>query len=82
MLQEQQEEFVENENHDVLSLANSQDETFDTDEDMKQEVKKTYVHFIFEFYDARRLINFSQQDHSSHYKLQLFQILERGQMHL
>ena len=47
MLQEQQEEFVENENHDVLSLANSQDETFYTDEDMKQEVKKTYVHFIF-----------------------------------
>jgi hypothetical protein len=37
MLQEQQEEFVENENHDVLSLANSQDETFDTDEDMEQE---------------------------------------------
>ena len=37
MLQEQQEEFVENDNHDVLSLANSQDETFDTDEDMEQE---------------------------------------------
>ena len=37
MLQEQQEEFVENDNRDVLSLANSQDEIFDINEEVEQE---------------------------------------------
>ena len=36
MLQEQQEEFVENDNHGAFSLANSHDKTFDTDVEPEQ----------------------------------------------
>ena len=37
LLREQEEDFVENDNHDVLSVANGHDESFETDEEVGQE---------------------------------------------